>query len=123
MFSFELPNEWWEAAGMRRFLKGDRHAYRRVLTDGTRILNINHIAVGSRGPGVPEFERDRMVSVLKAIRLDQALPPIEVTERDGIYLLYHGRHRLAASISVDFALVPAVIVRTMDDIKRSEGMA
>jgi ParB-like chromosome segregation protein Spo0J len=37
--------------------------------------------------------------------------------------LYHGRHRLAASIAVGFSLVPAVIVRDLDEIKHAEGMA
>jgi hypothetical protein len=44
------------------------------------ILRIDEIAVPRRGAGVPEFERDRMVSVLDAIRRDATLPPIEVVE-------------------------------------------
>jgi hypothetical protein len=32
------------------------------------------------------------------------------------------RHRLAASIALSFSVVPAVIVRSLDEIKRSEGM-
>ena len=34
-----------------------------------------------------------------------------------------GRHRLAASIAVGFSLVPAVIVRDLDEIKHAEAMA
>jgi ParB-like chromosome segregation protein Spo0J len=87
---------------------------------------VDNISVGQRGPGVPDFERDRMVSVLTAIRRDRALPPIEVVEEIGdasSHRLYHGRHRLAASIAVGFSLVPVVIVRSTDEIKREEGMA
>jgi len=56
----------------------------------------------------------------------RTLPPIEVVEAiSNLYShrLYHGRHRLAASIAVGFSLVPAVIVRDLDEIKRAEGMA
>jgi hypothetical protein len=44
------------------------------------ILRIDEIAVPPRGAGVPDFERDRMVSVLNAICGDETLPPIEVVE-------------------------------------------
>jgi hypothetical protein len=98
----------------------ERHSVRRT------ILRIDEIAVSPRGAGVPDFERDRMVSVLDAIRRDATLPPIEVVEAISdaySHRLHHGRHRLAASIAVDFFLVPAVVVRDVDEIKRAEGMA
>jgi hypothetical protein len=127
-FAFEIPDEWWEEAGMRGF-KTDRRAYRRSLpsnADNTTILMlVDSIDVVPRGPGVPDFERERMVRVLRAIRLDRALKPIEVNKANGqgyTHALYHGRHRLAASIAVGYALVPVVVVRSMDEIKRSEGM-
>ena len=88
------------------------------------ILRIDDIAVPPRGAGVPDFERDRMVSVLDAIRRERTLPPIEVVEaisRLYSHRLYHGRHRLAASIAVGFSLIPAVVVRDLDEIKRAEG--
>jgi ParB-like chromosome segregation protein Spo0J len=103
-----------------------RTAYRRNAVRRTMILRIDEIAVPPRGAGVPDFERDRMVSVLDAIRHDRTLPPIEVVEAiSNLYghRLYHGRHRLAASIAVGFFLVPAVIVRDLDEIKRAEAMA
>jgi ParB-like chromosome segregation protein Spo0J len=90
------------------------------------VMLVDSIGVGPRGPGVPDFERDRMVSVLDAILRDGTLPPIEVVETISdaySHRLYHGRHRLAASIAVGFTLVPAVVVRDLDDIKRDEGMA
>jgi len=86
------------------------------------ILSVNEIGVGSRGHGAPDFKRACMVSVLNAFSRELALPPIEVVEtnRNGYrYWLYHGRHRLAASIAVGFLVVPAVIVRSIDEIKRT----
>jgi ParB-like chromosome segregation protein Spo0J len=124
-FRFDLPDEWWEAAGMVGFVTS-RTAYRRNAVRRTMILRIDEIAVPQRGAGVPDLERDRMVSVLDAIRHDRTLPPIEVVEAiSNLYghRLYHGRHRLAASIAVGFSLVPAVIVRDLDEIKSAEAMA
>ena len=103
-----------------------RTAYRRNAVRRSMILRIDEIAVPPRGPGVLDFERDRMVSVLDTIRHDRTLPPIEVVEAiSNLYShrLYHGCHRLATSIAVGFSLVPAVIVRDLDEIKRAEGMA
>jgi ParB-like chromosome segregation protein Spo0J len=90
------------------------------------ILRIDEIAVSPRGARVPDFERDRMVSVLDAIRRDGTLPPIEVVEAISdaySHQLYHGRHRLAASIAVGFSLVAAVVVRDLGEIKRAERVA
>jgi ParB-like chromosome segregation protein Spo0J len=123
-FKFDLPDEWWAAAGMVGFVTY-RTAYR-CKGRRTMILRIDEIAVSPRGAGVPDFERDRMVSVLDAILRDGTLPPIEVVETISdaySHRLYHGRHRLAASIAVGFTLVPAVVVRELNDIKRDEGMA
>jgi ParB-like chromosome segregation protein Spo0J len=122
MPSARSPDEWWEAADIVGFVTS-RTAYRRNAVRGTMILHIDEIAVPPRRAGVPDFERDRMVSVLDAIRRDGTLPPIEVVETiSDLYShrLYHGRHRLAASIAVGFSLVPAVAVRDLDEIKREE---
>jgi hypothetical protein len=124
-FKFDLPDEWWAAAGMVGFVTY-RTAYRCCAVRRTMILRIDEIAVPPRGAGVPDFERDRMVSVLEAIGRDAPLPPIEVVEAISdsySHRLYHGRHRLAASIAVGFSLVSVLAVRDLDDIKRAEGMA
>lgn len=124
-FKFDLPDEWWAAAGMVGFVTY-RTAYRWNDVRRTMILRIDEIVVAPRGAGVPDFERNRMVSVLDAIRREATLPPIEVVEAfSDLYShrLYHGRHRLAASIAVGFSLVPAVVVRDLNEIKRDEGMA
>jgi hypothetical protein len=115
-FAFEIPDAWWAAAGMVGFV-AQRTAYRVGAPDNpdlaTIVLPVDGIAVAPRGAGVPDFGRDRMVSVLEAIRLDVALPPIWVTEASDGPVLYHGRHRLAAAIAVGFPAVPAVCVRDL----------
>jgi hypothetical protein len=116
-FAFEIPDEWWEAAGMEAFATS-RTGYRRPRPTNADLVNavlsVSEIGVVPRGDGVPDFERDRMVSIFDAFSRELALPPIEVVEesREGYrYWLYHGRHRLAASIAVGFSVVPAVITR------------
>jgi hypothetical protein len=73
-FKFDLPYEWWAAAGMVGFVTY-RTAYRCDAKRRTMTLRIDEIAVSPRGAGVPDFERDRMVTVLDAIRRDGTLPP------------------------------------------------
>ena len=126
---FEIPDEWWAAAGMEAFATS-RTGYRRHPPINARLINVilsvREIGVAPRGDGVPDFERDRLVSVFDAFSRDLALPPIEVVDasKKGYrYWLHHGRHRLAASIAVGFLVVPAVIVRSLGEIKRSESMA
>ena len=83
-FTFEIPDAWWDAAGMRGF-KTDRKAYRRSPQSGAEaiIMLVDGIGVDPRGPGVPTLEQYRMISVLRAIRLDRAMSPIEVTKASG----------------------------------------
>jgi hypothetical protein len=122
-FTFEIPDAWWDAAGMRGF-KTDRKVYRQSLQssaaeDATIIMLVDNIGPGPRGPAVPSFERYRMISVLRAIRLDHAMSPIEVIKANDqgyTHILYHGCHRLAASIAVGFPLVPTVIRRHHNEI-------
>ena len=74
-FAFDIPDEWMAAAGMRGFVP--RRTEYRARPHGnadlaTIILLVDDIGVARRGAGVPDLDRDRMVSVLSAIRLDQA---------------------------------------------------
>ncbi|MBV8193479.1 MAG: hypothetical protein JO339_40120 [Alphaproteobacteria bacterium] len=116
-FAFEIPDEWWNAANMAGFV-AERTAYRAGPPGGpdhvTIVVPVDGLAVPPRGPGVPDFGRDRMVRVLEAIRRDESLEPIQITkasEGRG-HVLYDGRHRLAASIAVGYAQMPAVVLRT-----------
>jgi hypothetical protein len=130
-FTFEIPDAWWDAAGMRGF-KTDRKVYRRSLqssaaTEGTTVIMlVDNIGPRPRGPSVPSFARYRMISVLRAIRLDHSMSPIEVIKANSqgyTHSLCHGFHRLAASIAVGYPLVPTVIRGHHDKIKQTEAVA
>ena len=129
-FTFKIPDAWWEAAGMRDF-KMDRKHYRVSLqrsgdVDATVIMLVDNIGPGARSPAMPRFDRNRMISELRAIRLGHAMSPIEVikaNDRDYTHILYQGRHRLAASIAVGCPLVPTVIRDELYKRRSVEGVA
>jgi hypothetical protein len=78
--------------------KTNRKAYRRSALssadeDATIIMLGDGIGLGPRGPSVPHFGSYRMISVLRAIRLDHPMSPVEVTEASDqgyTHTLYHG---------------------------------
>ncbi len=87
---------------------------------------VDNIGPGSRGSAVPSFEQHRMINVLRAMRLEHAMSPIEVIKANGqgyTHTLHRGRHRLAASIAVGYPLVPTVIRGRHDKIKQTEAAA
>jgi hypothetical protein len=107
-FEFEIPDEWWSAAGMSGFRpRSSTYCASAHPTLATRVLAIDQIRPFRRAPGVTDFDRGRMVSVLDAIRRHQALPPIEVDRFT--HRLHHGFYRFHASIAVGFSHVPAAI--------------
>lgn len=122
---FEIPEQWWNAAGMPTFGINGATAY--LASDlpelPTTHLLLSTIFVPARNPGVPSFREPRMICVLRGIRLNHAMPPVQVekysaTPADGFdYRLYDGRHRVCASIAVGYSHVPAVIV-DMADVTR-----
>ena len=128
-FTFEIPDAWWDAAGMRGF-RTHRKVYRQSLPSvtaeaATIIMLVDNIGPDPRGPTVPNFERYRMISMLRAIRSDRAMLPIEVIKANGqgyTHTLYSGSHRLAASIAVGYPLVPTVIMSHHDEIKRTDPL-
>ena len=128
-FTFKIPDVWWDAAGMRDF-KTENKLYRlslqsRADADATVIMLIDNIGPGPRSPAMPRFDRNRIISELRAIRLGYAMSPIEVTkatDQDYTHILYHGRHRLAASIAVGYPLVPTVIRGQQDQGSRGRGL-
>jgi hypothetical protein len=113
---FEIPTDWWERAGMLRFVRRTPH-YAFTDTGRVRIVPIAEIAPLSRSPNLPGYSRDgfderRMVSVLSAFCSGAPLPPVEVNECDSggfRYALYDGMHRFYASIAAGYPLLPVVV--------------
>jgi hypothetical protein len=120
---FDIPDEWWSAAGMERFERRSA-AYRagdpELLSASewpTELVPLKLIEPPRRAPGVALFGRERMISVLAGFVADDRLPPIEVNTVEGgrsPYRVYHGYHRYYASWAAGFDLVPVVVIPYFD---------
>ena len=77
-------------------------------------LLLNEILRGPRTRVGGDFDRTRMINVLRGIQLDQALPPVVVTVIPDAfpfkYRLAEGFHRFHASIAVGYTRIPAIVV-------------
>jgi hypothetical protein len=117
----ELPDDWWDEAGMRAFTKSST-AYRCDLAATNQrvcLIPITEIEPVSRAPGVPIFNpsswegmsaKDRVQRILKGFVQDVELPPVQLTKHTGQspFRLKDGVHRLYCSIAAGFTDIPAV---------------
>jgi hypothetical protein len=124
---YELPDEWWQSAGMHDFVPATT-SYRVDMT-GWPGVSVVQLPVAEIGPvercgshGVfndsPEFgsARSRVLRILQGFRKDDAIPPVEVLRAVGsqhAYDLAAGVHRLYCAIAAGFTHVPAVDVTTL----------
>ena len=78
----------------------------------TIVVPLGRIEVFERGPGVPNFNVERALAILRAINTDKALPPVEVhaLEQQDHYKLYNGFHRYHLSRTQGFCCIPAIVV-------------
>jgi hypothetical protein len=119
----ELDDLWWYDAGMTGFVTTE-HAYR-VAPDRfnrrMQIVPINDVGAVRRAMGVGIFNddreaglsaRERVIRILQGIRLNDAIPPVEVVRSNPNhpypYKLVAGTHRLYCSLAVGFTSIPAV---------------
>ena len=119
---FELPDEWWQEAGMQTFV-----APNRTYITSTHKASILEVPIEDLAPvlrkgshGVfndsPEFgsAHERVVCILRGFIEDVPLPPVEVARLASIspprYKLIHGAHRPYCSIAAGYSHIPAVEV-------------
>ena len=117
----ELDDEWWAEAGMDKFVLTS-HSYRVAQTSGqVHEVLIKDVGPLCRNVGVGIFNdsveegtaRERVVRILRAFRLGEPLPPVEIVEAQRAedphrYKLVHGAHRFYCSLAAGFTHVPAV---------------
>jgi len=86
---------------------------------GRRVCLIPIVDIGPvlRGPGVPIFNsweeisaRERVERILHGFVVNDALPPVELTQQAGRYpfSLRDGLHRVYCSIAAGFTEIPAI---------------
>jgi len=113
---FEIPDEWWLAAGMPGFLPrgayyshtGSDERYAEVSAEVVPLTSIRPV-VRTRPLDFGGFERDRQISVFKALVTGTAIPPIRAVAISGDqfgYDLHDGFHRYYASIAAKFTHIP-----------------
>ena len=117
---FEIPDQWWAAAGMNGWKSHDS-SY--VATSDpqypTTVVPLSEVVAPVRNKNVAWFKEQRMVDVLRGFRVGDKLPPIEVDEpptNTGFrYRVRDGFHRYYASAAVGFTQLP-VSVRPYFDL-------
>jgi hypothetical protein len=121
----DLPDEWWEEAGMAGFLPA-REAYRAnpapYPVERVVAIPIGHVEPLERKLSHGIFNdsnvfgtaRERVVSIFKGFREDAAIPPVHVVRLapGGAYRfkLRAGAHRFYCAVAAAFTHVSAVDV-------------
>ena len=125
-FTFEVDENWWAEAGMTGFVptsksyRVDPKAFPNLAVRDIRIDDVapvrrelsHGVFHDDAETGLPA--KDRVVRILRAFRVNVALPPVEIQDLPADvspkYKLYHGAHRLYLALAAGFTHVPAVDV-------------
>jgi hypothetical protein len=112
---FDIPDEWWEAAGMRGFVpRAEAYEAKDDRCEPSQTVPFSKILPPRRSPETGKFERGRMICVLKGIGAGTPLPPIcihgPVPDSDVPYAVVHGMHRYHAAAAAGFSAIPAVVL-------------
>jgi uncharacterized protein (DUF111 family) len=110
--TFEINDNWWLEAGMHNFTPLSE-SYQPKKGRQFQIIPIMDIKPQSRGPGTPDFEKPRLLKILRGFRNNDKIPPIEVVTidlPDYSFELYNGFHRFYASVAAKFTKIPVTIV-------------
>lgn len=115
---FEVPDEWWAAAGMSDFMCV-RSAYNSTTDELIQLVHIEPpFRLREIHPTSNGFDRERFVSILKGFRTDAQLPPIDLLNIPPThdisgdpfrFRVADGFHRFYASIAAGFEFVPATL--------------
>jgi hypothetical protein len=118
---FEIPDEWWVAAGMDGF---NRLSECFRSTDGAVLVSLTDVEPPSRLQecrlDFRGFDKERLVSILRGIATGAEIAPVPLRElpRDEFfripydYQLLDGYHRFHASVAVGFKFLPALVRRS-----------
>ena len=133
--SFEIPQEWIDEAGFSSEPTGKFH-YEFENSETVFLVNIADVFPRIRGESVPIFKdgevdgvfktaRERTVSILRAIRLGNPLPPVSVVNmsKDTKYKfkIVAGCHRFHCSIAAGYEMIPAVYGVDINALSSKKG--
>jgi hypothetical protein len=117
---FEIPDLWWEEAGMTGFTKSGV-AYKSTKSEEQKLslreieppFRLPEFAMDFRG-----FHRQRMISVLQGIARNSGLPPVrvlilpllaDISTPPFKYRILDGFHRYYASIAAGYCCLPVAM--------------
>jgi hypothetical protein len=115
--SFEIPDDWWDEAGMRGFM-AQSLSYQLPANVSAPPVPLNEVLRPPRAVvyDFGGFGRTRMVHVLKEIATTLAIYPVDmeiINSGAFRYGLRHGFHRYFASVAAGFTHIPARIVSAL----------
>jgi hypothetical protein len=118
---FEIPDEWWIAAGMVNFTTS-QPAYRSAL--GARLVPLRDIEPPHLDFAKPRdccgFDRARMLRILRGMKEGANIRPVPLlaladdavpSSKCYAFRPLDGYHRFYASIAAGFEFLPASVVR------------
>jgi hypothetical protein len=118
---FEIPDEWWVAAGMTDFVTS-RPAYRSCAS--AKLIPLREIEPPHLDLSSPRdwcgFDRARMLRILCGLRDGTEMRPVPLLElavddvpsgKSYAYRALDGYHRFYASIAAGFRFLPASVIR------------
>lgn len=113
---FEIPDDWWSFAEMNVFHpRGTFYPYHPKCCGSIEIVPLRDIEPPTRDPGIAEFKKYKLVSVLLAFHSPEcALPPIQVERlaapNNYKYRVHNGYHRFYASVAAGYSELPIVVI-------------
>ena len=113
---FEIPQDWWLFCDMNiRNVDDYKYYQHNGSLKETKIADITHIEPPTRGNGIPQLEKYKLVPILLAFTSPEcALPPVKVSVYNSgpyKYKLTNGYHRYYASLAVGYTMLPIVVTR------------
>jgi hypothetical protein len=121
---FEIPDAWWEKAGMNNFQRTGSHYRTRELGDKLKLIPLTAleppIRLTTHTKDWRGFDKARLISVLSGFVGNHQIEPVEVTSLgDAIladtytnrrydYAIKNGYHRYYASIAAGYDCLPVI---------------
>jgi hypothetical protein len=105
---FEIEDDWLNEAGVHQSKPSDKsyHVPEKAVFRIILLVNIAPPAIHR----LTNFDRKRMISILRAFKENTPLPAIEVEEIDDpdyLYKVHSGFHRFYASVATGFTEIAA----------------
>jgi hypothetical protein len=115
-FDFEIPDEWWTFAEMRKFDRvGEFYCYSEPRKDEViEVVDLLAVKPPTREPSIAPFKKYKLVPVPFALTSPECnLPPVSVkrvNETNGYrFQVTNGFHRYYASLAVGYTMLPVII--------------